>query len=212
MSQQKHTFHFDIIMKHLSIKILLACVIYFITQPIMSQNITLKRITIEPYYAKIINKKFFKTIDSIIGLENVKLKGECQREIYDINLIVHPNKFNRVEWEEISEEVNLKDLDVIVAVYRTGVPVGKYEVMYNKRKYIFRTYIKDLFKITSQRDYIICSSSYWWPCLDWYIRFRNGEYVGHMYNSTGEFPAYYDWDRYPWEFDESAPHDTIIIE
>ena len=85
MSQQKHTFHFDIIMKHLSIKILLACVIYFITQPIMSQNITLKRITIEPYYAKIINKKFFKTIDSIIGLENVKLKGECQREIYDIN-------------------------------------------------------------------------------------------------------------------------------
>lgn len=161
---------------------------------------------LEPYKCKILSPRFFNTIDSIIDLEKLRKT----REFYNVSLIIHPNKYDRFEWREISGEVNLRDIDVIVSVFKSDIPRGIYAVKYKNKKFIFRgCVITDVYQPTKIKDYIISQGFFADRDIDWYIRFRYGEYAGHMYKSTGEFPAHDDWYRYPWEFDESAPHDTI---
>ena len=89
---------------------------------------------LEPYKCKILSPRFFNTIDSIIDLEKLRKT----REFYNVSLIIHPNKYDRSEWSEISGEVNLRDIDVIVSVFKSDIPRGIYAVKYKNKKFIFR--------------------------------------------------------------------------
>lgn len=193
------------IIKRLHLIFGLMIAILFIPLTIKGQN------TISFYHANVISPEFFETIDSIISLGLPRVKRDNKQYYYNTSLIVHPNKFDRSEWKEIYGEVNLKDLDVIVKITQNRCVFGRYTATYKKSKYTFDAYIRDIFQISKRKENLIDYEELPDPFSPkWYIRFRNGVYVAHMYTTDAcEFPADCFRDRYPWDFDESAPHDTI---